>query len=105
MGYLGRAGWPLCCHKFPIARHTRAQLQEAGIEGAGSPHHAFGSGDVLRFERWHAPDDGLGIDAVSDVVRDRSCALAPAKASGWRVDTAVLEYDATYVTCARGPVG
>ena len=83
MGYLGRAGWPLCPHKFPIARHTRAQLQEAGIEGAGSPHHAFGSGDVLPFERCHAPDDGLGIDAVSDVLKDRSCALGQRKPWAW----------------------
>ena len=64
---LSCAGWPLCCHKFPIARHTRAKLPEAGIEGAGSPHHAFGSGVVLPFKRCHAPDDGLGIDAVSAV--------------------------------------
>ena len=59
-GYLGLGGQPKEEAQTRLSRHTRAGEKQAGIEDAGSPHHAFASGDELRFMRWRAPDRGCG---------------------------------------------
>ena len=49
-----------------FALRTPAKLQMVTNEDAGSPHHAIGSGDALRFVPWHRPEWPAGDDTAEE---------------------------------------